>query len=80
MTIELLAALFALAPGFVAAGIYYSLTSHPKPSQFERVVQALVLTVVVWVIAIPIASGLGIDLPINLSGDASVGTEPSQSS
>ncbi len=31
-----------LLPGFVAAWIFYSLTSYPKPSQFERVVQALI--------------------------------------
>ena len=36
-----------LLPGFVAAAVLYSLTSHPKPSAFERVVQALVFTIVV---------------------------------
>jgi hypothetical protein len=36
-----------LLPGFVAAWIFYSLTSFPKPSQFERVVQALVFTIFV---------------------------------
>ena len=34
-----------LLPGFVAAWIFYSLTSYPKPSQFERVVQALIFTI-----------------------------------
>ena len=52
----LLQALLVLVPGFVAAEIYHSLTSHPKPSQFERVVQALMLTVFVWMIAMPLAS------------------------
>jgi hypothetical protein len=33
-----------LLPGFVAAWIFYSLTSYSKPSQFERVVQALIFT------------------------------------
>jgi len=33
-----------LLPGFVAAWVYYGLTSFPKPSQFERVVQALIFT------------------------------------
>ncbi len=33
-----------LLPGFVAAWIFYSLTSFLKPSQFERVVQALIFT------------------------------------
>lgn len=36
-----------LLPGFVAAAVLYSLTSHPKPSAFERVVQALIFTIVV---------------------------------
>ena len=42
--IELLA---YLLPGFTAAWIFYGLTSHPKPSQFERIVQALILTFVI---------------------------------
>lgn len=33
-----------LLPGFLAAWIFYGFTSHPKPSQFERVVQALIYT------------------------------------
>lgn len=36
-----------LLPGFVAAWIFYSFTSFPKPSQFERVVQALIFTMFV---------------------------------
>lgn len=36
-----------LLPGFVAAVIYYSLTSHPKPGAFERVIQALIFTAVI---------------------------------
>ena len=35
------------AAGFVAAGIYYSLTSHPKPGAFERIIQALIFTAVI---------------------------------
>ena len=38
-----------LLPGFVAASIFYSLTSHPKPEIFDRVIQALVFTVIVQV-------------------------------
>lgn len=34
-----------LLPGFVAAWMFYSLTSYPKPSQFERIVQALIFTI-----------------------------------
>ena len=33
-----------LLPGLIAAWIFYSLTSYSKPSQFERVVQALIFT------------------------------------
>lgn len=35
---------FMLLPGFIAAGIYYTLTAHPKSSEFERVIQALIFT------------------------------------
>ncbi|MGI9249578.1 MAG: DUF6338 family protein [Pseudohongiellaceae bacterium] len=31
-----------LLPGFLAAGVFYGFTSYPKPSAFERVVQALI--------------------------------------
>ena len=44
---EVIAVLRYLLPGFVAASLYYAFTSHTKPSPFERVVQALVFTVVV---------------------------------
>ena len=36
-----------LLPGFVAAWIFYGLTSYPKPSQFERVIQALIFTALI---------------------------------
>lgn len=35
-----------LLPGFVAAAVFYSLTSHPKPGAFDRIVQALIFTAV----------------------------------
>lgn len=44
---EVVALLYFLAPGFVVAWVYFGLTSHTKPAQFERVVQALIFTVVV---------------------------------
>jgi len=44
---QAIALLAYLLPGFLAAMVFYGFTSHPKPSQFERVVQALVLTFVV---------------------------------
>jgi hypothetical protein len=36
-----------LLPGFLAAWVFYGLTSHPKPTQFERVVQALIFTFII---------------------------------
>lgn len=44
-------ALFAyLLPGFLAAWVLYGFTSDPKPSQFERVIQALIFTFLVHAI------------------------------
>lgn len=31
-----------LLPGFLSAWVFYGLTSHPKPPQFERTAEALV--------------------------------------
>ena len=39
-----------LLPGFIAAAIFYSLTSHPRPSEFISVVHALIFTMVVQAI------------------------------
>ena len=36
-----------LLPGFVMSWVFYGLTSHPKPSQFERTVEALIFTMFV---------------------------------
>lgn len=36
--------IFTIVPGFITAWIYFGLTAHPKPSEFERVVQALIFT------------------------------------
>lgn len=44
---ELVSVIYYLLPGFVAAWVFYGLTAHPKASPFERVVQALIFTVVV---------------------------------
>ena len=43
-------------PGFVAAAIFHSLTSHPKPAAFDRIVQALIFTIVGNAIATVILS------------------------
>lgn len=36
-----------LLPGFLAAWVYYGLTPYKVPSQFERVVQALIFTLII---------------------------------
>lgn len=55
---EFIALLQYLLPGFVAAWVFYSFTSFPKPSQFERVVQALIFTIFVQVFVFIIRNGL----------------------
>ena len=50
-TSEVVSVLAFLLPGFAAVTIFYSLTSHPKPSDFERVVQALAFTIAAQAIA-----------------------------
>lgn len=51
---EAIKLLIYILPGFTAAWLFYGLTSHQKPSQFERVVQALIFTFVVQVFLQPI--------------------------
>lgn len=54
-----------LLPGFVAAWIFYGFTAHPKPSQFERVVQALIFTFIVQIVSEIARAGLsGSDLDL----------------
>ena len=43
---EVVGILTFLLPGFVAAAVFHSLTSHPKPDTFDRVIQALIFTVI----------------------------------
>ncbi len=43
---EVVATLTFLLPGFIAAAVFYSLTSHPKPGAFDRIVVALIFTLV----------------------------------
>ena len=43
---EVVGVLVFLLPGFVAASVFYSLTSYPKPNEFGQVIQALVFTMV----------------------------------
>ena len=47
---ETVSILIFLLPGFVAAAVFYWLTSHPKPGAFERTVQALIFTILVQAI------------------------------
>ena len=47
---DVVALLQYLAPGFIVAWVYFGFAPHVKPSHFERVVQALVFTVVVQVL------------------------------
>lgn len=44
---EIIGIIYQLLPGFIVAWIVYGLTSHLKPSSFERIVQALIFTVLV---------------------------------
>ena len=48
---EIVSVLLFLLPGFVAASVFYSLTSYPKPNEFGQVIQALVFTMVGQTIA-----------------------------
>lgn len=67
LTKEFVLILTYLLPGFLAAWVSYGLTSHPKPSQFERVVQALIFTFIIQTVLVPcrwvlehIGQGVGI--------------------
>ena len=44
---ETLSLLYFLLPGQVAAWVFYGLTAHPKREAFERIVQALIFTIIV---------------------------------
>lgn len=44
---DAIAILQYLLPGFLSAWIYYGLTPYSKPSEFERIVQALIFTLIV---------------------------------
>jgi hypothetical protein len=54
MSSELVGLIYHLLPGFLAAWIFYGLTAHPKKDAFERVVQALIFTVIVKAITVGI--------------------------
>jgi hypothetical protein len=74
VTNEPLAALSFLLPGFVTAWVFFGLVPFPKPSQFERVVQALIYTMLVQAVVFlirTVALALG---AIASVGDWSSGT------
>lgn len=50
LTKDVIALLSFLLPGFLVAWIFYAFTPHQKPTQFERVVQALLFTLLVSVL------------------------------
>lgn len=50
---EVVVLLLQLFPGFIAAWILYGFSSYPKPSQFERLAQALVFSFLVKILFIP---------------------------
>lgn len=49
---EIVGVIYQLLPGFIVAWILYGLTAHLKPSSFERIVQALIFTVLVQALLI----------------------------
>ena len=49
---DLFSLLLRLMPGFLAAWVFYGLTSHQRKEPFERVVQALIFTGLVQVLAV----------------------------
>ena len=51
VTTGIVGVLTYLLPGLVAAATFYALTSHPKPNTFERIVQALIFTVLAQILA-----------------------------
>ena len=49
-TVELVNILQYLLPGFVTAWLFHSFTSYNKSSQFERIIQALIFTILIQAI------------------------------
>ena len=52
ITNDIVSILIYLLPGFITAWIYYGLTAFPRPNQFERIIQALIYTVIIQGITI----------------------------
>jgi hypothetical protein len=49
---EIIKAVYALLPGFIAAWVFYGLTAHRRLSPFERTVQALIFTGIIQAIVL----------------------------
>lgn len=47
LTKDIISVLQYLLPGFLAAWVFYGFTSFPKQSEFERLVQALIFTLII---------------------------------
>ncbi len=58
LSTEIVGLIYQLLPGFIAAWVFYGLTSYIKPSAFDQIVQALIFTVIVKVILITTKSSL----------------------
>lgn len=64
---DVVALLQYLLPGFLVAWVFYGVTSHQKPAQAERIIQALIFTLVVRVCLMGerwILEGIGQKYPI----------------
>lgn len=53
LSADMVSLLNYLLPGLLSAWIFFGLTAHPKPSSFERVIQALIYTIIIqFVVAV----------------------------
>jgi len=55
---EAFALLQLLLPGFIAAWVFYAFTSYRKPKEFERIIQALIFTLLVKAALIVVRASL----------------------
>jgi hypothetical protein len=55
---EIVGLIYELLPGFISAWIFFGLTAYLRPSPFERVVQALIFTVIVRAFVIGLREAL----------------------
>ena len=62
---ELVSLLIFLLPGLVAAALFSSLTSRPKPSDFDRIFQPLIFTILIQAITAGILWCFGRKDPLN---------------